>query len=181
MPASVSSSDLSAHHMAPSADSSSTHEEFFVSSSPKTLSTVPSAEAHFRHFLIELSRQYVDIVLVRLGFLPISQHNKLRQLWPHCQRQHCRRKLTAHGMTVLLRRTPTQTASRHSASLPVHKMMFCGLLMTLSATSQGDFSHKVDHRQTRSEMPSCGINWVTSTISACAPVARSAPLPQCSP
>ena len=61
-----------------------------------------------------------------LGFLPISQNNKLRQL-----------------MTVLLRRTPTQTASRHSASLPVHKLESLGLPMTLSATSNGDFLHNV--------------------------------------
>ena len=39
---------------------------------------------------------------------------------------------------VLLRRTPTQTASQNSASLPVHKLVFCGLLMTFSATSHGD-------------------------------------------
>ena len=32
-----------------------------------------------------------------------------------------------------------QTASRHSASLPVNKLMFCSLPMTLSATSNGDF------------------------------------------
>ena len=44
---------------------------------------------------------------------------------------------------VLLRRTPTQTASQNSASLPVHKLVFCGLLMTLSATSHGDFPHNV--------------------------------------
>ena len=84
--------------------------------------------------------------------------------------------MSAHGMTVLLRRTPTQTAalcftacpqtgvlrssddtlcnfarglspqrrweherqtaSRHSAPLPVHELVFCGLLMTLSATLQ---------------------------------------------
>ena len=40
---------------------------------------------------------------------------------------------------MLLRRTPTQTATRHSDSLPDHKLVFCGLLMTLSATSHGDF------------------------------------------
>ena len=46
-------------------------------------------------------------------------------------------------MTVQLRKTPTQTAFRHSASLPVHEMVFCSLLMTLSATSNGDFPHNV--------------------------------------
>ena len=46
-------------------------------------------------------------------------------------------------MTVQLRRTPTQTASQNSAPLPVHEMVFCGLLMTLSATSDGDFPHNV--------------------------------------
>ena len=58
-----------------------------------------------------------------------------------------------HGMTVLLRRTPTQTASRHSASLPVHKLVFCGLLMTLSATSNGDFPHNVVGRM----LPVCSL------------------------
>ena len=41
-------------------------------------------------------------------------------------------------MTVLLQRTPTQTASRHSASLPVHELVFFGLPMTHCATSHGD-------------------------------------------
>ena len=45
-------------------------------------------------------------------------------------------------MTVQLRRTPTQTAFRHSASLPVHEMVFCSLLMTLSETSHGDFPRR---------------------------------------
>ena len=37
-----------------------------------------------------------------------------------------------------------QTITRHSVSLPVHEMVFCSLLMTLSsATSHGDFSHNV--------------------------------------
>ena len=37
-----------------------------------------------------------------------------------------------------------QTASRHSASLPVHELVFCNHLMTLSsATSHGDFLHNV--------------------------------------
>ena len=56
-------------------------------------------KVQFRHFLIELFRQQEDIDLVSLSFLPISQKIKLRQF-----------------ETVLLRRTPTQTASRHSAS-----------------------------------------------------------------
>ena len=43
-------------------------------------------------------------------------------------------------MTVLLRRTPTQTASQHSALLLVHEMVFCSLLMTLSAASHGGLS-----------------------------------------
>ena len=38
-------------------------------------------------------------------------------------------------MNVPLRRTPTQTASRHSDSLPVQELLSFGLLMTLSATS----------------------------------------------
>ena len=47
-------------------------------------------------------------------------------------------------MTVKFRRNPTQTASLHSASLPVHEMMFCSLLMTLSsATSHWDFPYNV--------------------------------------
>ena len=45
-------------------------------------------------------------------------------------------------MNVLLRRTPRQTASRHSDSLPVQELSF-GLPMTLSATSNGDFPHNV--------------------------------------
>ena len=40
-------------------------------------------------------------------------------------------------MTVLLRRTPTQSATRHSASLPVNKMVFCGLPMTRSNFARG--------------------------------------------
>ena len=56
-------------------------------------------KVQFRHFLIELFRQQEDIDLVSLSFLPISQKIKLRQF-----------------ETVLLRRTPTKTASRHSAS-----------------------------------------------------------------
>ena len=56
-------------------------------------------KVQFRHFLIELFRQQVNIDLVSLSFLPISQNIKLRQF-----------------ETVLLRRSPTQTASRHSAS-----------------------------------------------------------------
>ena len=56
-------------------------------------------KVQFRHFLIELIRQQVDIDLVGLVFLSISQNIKLRQF-----------------ETVPLRRTPTQTASRHSAS-----------------------------------------------------------------
>ena len=43
------------------------------------------------------------------------------------------------GMIVLLRRIPTQTASRHSASLLVHELVFCGLQITLSATLHGEF------------------------------------------
>ena len=56
-------------------------------------------KVQFRHFLIELFRQQVDIDLVGLVFLSISQNIELSQF-----------------ETVLLRRTPTQTASRHSAS-----------------------------------------------------------------
>ena len=44
---------------------------------------------------------------------------------------------------VLLRRTPTQTGSQNSATLPVHELVFCGFLMILSATSHGDFPHNV--------------------------------------
>ena len=36
-----------------------------------------------------------------------------------------------------------QTATRHSASLLVHELVFCGLLMKLSATSYGDFPYNV--------------------------------------
>ena len=50
-----------------------------------------------------------------------------------------RSEVNVHRMTVLLRRNPTQTASRYSGSLPVHEMVFCSLRMTLSATSHGDF------------------------------------------
>ena len=35
-------------------------------------------------------------------------------------------------MTVQLRRTPKQTGSQNFASLPVHKLVFCGFLMILS-------------------------------------------------
>ena len=51
-------------------------------------------EAQFHHYRTSC-RQEVDIVLVGLGFLPISQHIKLRQPQQHCQRQNSRRKLTA--------------------------------------------------------------------------------------
>ena len=44
---------------------------------------------------------------------------------------------------VLLRRTPTQTATRHSDSLPVYELESFGLPMTLSATSNGVFTYKV--------------------------------------
>ena len=84
-------------------------------------------KVQFRHFLIELFRQQEDIDLASLSFLPISQKNKLRKF-----------------ETLLLRRTPTQTATRHSASLPVHKLVFCSLLMTLPANSHGDFPHNDD-------------------------------------
>ena len=77
-------------------------------------------KVQFRHFLSELFRPQVDIDLVGLGFLPISQNIKLRQF-----------------ETVLLRRTPTQTASRHSASLPVHELVLCGLPMTHSNFARG--------------------------------------------
>ena len=40
-------------------------------------------------------------------------------------------------MTVLLRITPTQTATRHSASLSVYELVFCGLPMTLSNFARG--------------------------------------------
>ena len=43
---------------------------------------------------------------------------------------------------VLLRRTPTQTETRHSDSLTVQELVSLGLPMTLSATSNGDFPHK---------------------------------------
>ena len=43
-------------------------------------------------------------------------------LWPS--------QVSAHGINVLLRRTPTQTASRHSDSLPVQELVFCGQLRT---------------------------------------------------
>ena len=58
-----------------------------------------------------------------------------------------------------------QTASRHSASLPVNKLMFCSLPMTLSATSHGDFSHNVDGRTQRipalcfTACPQTGVLW----------------------
>ena len=50
------------------------------------------------------------------------------------------------GMNVLLRRTPSQTAPRHSDSLPVQELASLGLPMTLSATSNGDFPHNVAGR-----------------------------------
>ena len=41
------------------------------------------------------------------------------------------------------------TASRHSASLPVHEMVFCSLLMTLSsATSHEDFQRQIQTKTT---------------------------------
>ena len=52
-------------------------------------------------------------------------------LWPS--------QVSAHGINVLLRRTQTQTATRHSDSLPVQELVFCGLPMTLSATTNSDF------------------------------------------
>ena len=48
-----------------------------------------------------------------------------------------------------LQRTPTQTTTRHLASLPVYELVFCRLLMTLSATSHGDFPHNVVGRMQR--------------------------------
>ena len=54
---------------------------------------------------------------------------------------------------MLLRRTPTQTATRHSDSLHVHKLVFCGLLMILSATSHGDFPINV----VGSMLPVCAL------------------------
>ena len=38
------------------------------------------------------------------------------------------------GMNVLLRRTPSQTAPRHSDTVPVQELVSLGLPMTLSAT-----------------------------------------------
>ena len=107
--------------------------------------------------------------------------------------------------------TVTQTASRHSAPLRVHEMVFSSLLMTLSANSNGDFSQRrwerapcvraveyqwsappcapepgpvgwssrfrqfvlesegLEHRRVcsrmRSEMRSCGINWIAAICS----------------
>ena len=93
---------------------------FFMPSEPRTGDTrrnprddrkeklrTEDLKVQFRHFLIELFRQQVDIDLVGLVFLSISQNIELSQF-----------------ETVLLRRTPTQTASRHSASLPVHELVF---------------------------------------------------------
>ena len=40
-------------------------------------------------------------------------------------------------MTVLLRITPTQTATRHSTSLSVYELVFCGLPMTFSNFARG--------------------------------------------
>ena len=62
-------------------------------------------------------------------------------------------------MNVLLRRTPTQTATRNTDSLPVHKLVFCSLLMTLSATSHGDF-----HPQRRWEHVPCVRNWKNNSL-----------------
>ena len=50
-----------------------------------------------------------------------------------------RSEVNLHRLTVLLRRNTTQIASRYSGSQPVHEKLFCGLRMTLSATSHGDF------------------------------------------
>ena len=44
---------------------------------------------------------------------------------------------------MLLRRTQTQTESRHSASMSVHELVFGSLLMTLSEKSHGAFPHHV--------------------------------------
>ena len=42
------------------------------------MSSVPSEECATRHFLIELLRQEIDVVLVRRGFLPIPEQIKTR-------------------------------------------------------------------------------------------------------
>ena len=63
-------------------------------------------------------------------------------------------------MTVQLRRTLTQTASRHSAPLPVHEMVFYSLLMTLSANSHGDFHHNV----VGSMLPVCALWNINSAL-----------------
>ena len=47
--------------------------------------------------------------------------------------------MNAHGIIALLRKTPTQTATRNSESLPVQELVSLGLLMTLSELRTGTF------------------------------------------
>ena len=48
----------------------------------------------------------------------------------------------------------TQTATRHSDSLPVQELVYLGLLTTLSATTNGNFRHNV----VGSMLPVCARN-----------------------
>ena len=46
-----------------------------------------------------------------------------KEAWKEWAPFSWRSQVNAHGMTVLLRRAPTQTASRHSASLPSKQLL----------------------------------------------------------
>ena len=97
-------------------------------------------------------------------------HNVEESMQDRCNFTAVNRALLAIGRLcscVLLRRTQTQTESRHSVSLPVHELVFCGLLKTLSATSHGDVPHNVeesmqDRRHLGTLLPCLSTKWCFS-------------------